>query len=155
MNFDKLKKQLILHESLKTLPYDDQTGVEIKQGATLHGKITIGIGHNLTDNGISPLIADFLYFEDVAGVLAYIYQTYPWWVNLDDVRQRVMVDLIFNLGFGGFAQFKNTIAAIQRHDFEAAAKGLETSAWYGQVGTRGARLVKMMRLGVDPIELSR
>lgn len=153
MDFDRFKRQLILHESLKLLPYDDKTGIEIQQGDILHGKITIGIGHNLTDNGITPMISDFIYAEDVAKMVLNVLVLMPWWIALNDVRQRVFVDLAFNMGITGLSKFKNTLSLAKGGDFSRAADALMASLWFKQVGTRGPRLVKMLRTGIDPIEL--
>ena len=61
----------------------------------------------------------------------------PTFGTLEDVRQQVMVSLAFNLGnrLEGFPKF---LAAMQAEDYSQAAAELRNSAWYGQVGRRGA-----------------
>jgi lysozyme len=153
MDLDKLREQLILHESVKLLPYDDKTGGEVKPGHVLQGYFTIGIGHNLTINGISITISDLLFAEDVAKTTKAVLKLFPWWTALGDVRQRVVIDMVFNIGITGFSKFHETIKAIEKGDFHRAADQMEKSLWYKQVGTRAVRLTKMMRTGLDPIEL--
>jgi len=153
MDYDKMKLQLILHESLKLLPYDDKTGKEVLSGQVLHGKMTIGIGHNLSENGISLVTAGNIYAENIAAMLAAVLKKWPWWIQLNDVRQRVMLDMAFNMGIIGLSKFHNTLEAIRTGNWEAAARGMENSLWYRQVGSRSVRLTKMMRLGIDPPEI--
>jgi lysozyme len=67
----------------------------------------------------------------------------PWWRKLDDVRQQVIVDLTFNMGWapgvpGGFDDFHNTTAALESARWADAAWGLRNSLWYRQVGSRRA-----------------
>src|SRR3990167_270296 len=81
-----LSDQLIRHEGLRLKLYSDSLGVP-----------TIGVGRNLRDKGISHAEAMLLLENDLDEVLVDL-QTFPWWAALDPVRQRVLVDLRFNLG---------------------------------------------------------
>ena len=74
---------------------------------------------------------------------------YTWYTELDCVRQRVIVDMVFNLGLGGFLRFQKTIAALEKHDYCEAAKEMLDSRWASQVGQRAERLAQMMRSGED------
>jgi GH24 family phage-related lysozyme (muramidase) len=51
-------------------------------------------------------------------------------------KQIVVVDMIFNLGVAGFSAFRNTIQAINKQDWAAAAQQMQESLWYKQVGAR-------------------
>ena len=68
-------------------------------------------------------------------------------LDIDPVRRAVVIDMLFNLGLPRLLKFKNTLAAIRAGDWEAAAKGMENSKWYGQVRQRAVELVRMMRTG--------
>jgi lysozyme len=68
-------------------------------------------------------------------------------LDLDPVRKAVVVDMLFNLGWDRFSEFKNTLKALRAGDWERAACGMENSKWYGQVRTRAVELVRMMRTG--------
>ena len=50
---------------------------------------------------------------------------------------------------GGFSKFKSMIRALAVKDYQKAAKEMEDSAWFRQVGQRGRRLAEMMRTGED------
>jgi lysozyme len=74
-------------------------------------------------------------------------RTLPWWRNLSPVRQRVLVNMAFNLGMVGLLTFKNTLGAMQNGSYAAAAAGMLSSKWATQVGVRAERLADMMRTG--------
>ena len=139
MDFTKLHTQLQAEESLKLFPYRDSVG-----------KLTIGRGHNLTDDGISLHVAEEIYAEDVTRAVATANQYLPSWPTLDDVRQRVFVDLAFNMQHR-LGSFGVMLTAANRGDFNAAADALQNSLWFHQVGIRGPKLVSMLRSGVDPV----
>ena len=67
--------------------------------------------------------------------------------SLDSVRQRALINLCFNMGWGTFSDFKNTLKFIKKHDFVNAAENLKNSKWYTQVGNRGPRIVYMVKHG--------
>ena len=93
--------------------------------------------------------------NDIAEHCALLDRHLPWWKNMDEVRQRALANMAFNLGVGPSDEqptgklltFKNTLAAMARGDYEAAANGMSSSAWAKQVGIRATRLVEMMRSG--------
>ncbi len=70
--------------------------------------------------------------------------------NFDDLtsnRKVVILHLAFNLGYTKLAKFVNTLKAVNEGRWEDAARGMENSLWYKQVGNRSKRLVKLMREG--------
>lgn len=71
----------------------------------------------------------------------------PWWRNLSEVRQRVIMNMAFNLGVDGLLTFKNTLAKMGAGDYEGAAQGMKSSKWANQVHERAARLAAMMEEG--------
>ena len=72
---------------------------------------------------------------------------------IDDVRQRVLVDLVFNMGEKTLREFQQTIAAVNNRDWGKAATHLSESLWYRQVKDRGKRLVAMLQDGVKLKEI--
>lgn len=136
---DKLTLQLMRAEGVRLKPYADTVG-----------KITIGCGRNLTDCGISADEADFLLQNDIDRTIKDCL-TFPWFVTMDAIRQRAVVDLVFNMGLSVFKTFKNTIAALAVQDYPKAAAHLRKSQWYGQVKTRGPRVVGMIETGREPL----
>ena len=74
-------------------------------------------------------------------------QQFPWFAKLNQNRQEVIVEMVYNLGYQGFNGFKKMIAALEQGDFEEAANQGLDSKWAGQVKGRATRLMDMMRKG--------
>lgn len=135
MDIEKLHAMLIDHERLKLKPYRCPAG-----------KLTIGIGRNIEDNGISPAEALFLCDEDIKRCIKEL-KTFRWFLDLDEVRQAAMIDMNFNLGFPRFKGFRKMIAAIEAGYFDKAADEMLDSTWARQVGRRAQHLAHMMKTG--------
>lgn len=137
MDYTKLRTQLIKHEGLKLKPYTDTVG-----------KLTIGVGHNLTDNGLTMMQCMFILDDDVKDTIEFLSHNCPWWGGLDEVRQRAILDLAFNLKTR-LLGFKKMIAAIQAKDWGAAAKELLDSDFAKQTGIRASNLAAQILTGKD------
>ena len=135
-------RQLRLHE-----------GERLKPDRCTAGKLTIGVGRNLEDRGITREEASYLLANDIAAEERELLRALPWVANLDEVRQRVLLDMAFNMGVVGLLAFKRTLATIQAGDYQRAAAMMLDSKWAGQVGQRAERLSRMMATGKDPREL--
>ena len=134
--------QLTLHEGMRQFPYKCTSG-----------KLTIGIGRNLDDRGITEAEAGFLLGNDIDDFQDRLTREIPWMVELDAVRQRVLLDMAFNLGVPGLLKFKRTLAAIRGKEYDRAAAMMLDSRWATQVGQRAKRLSHMMATGHIPPEL--
>lgn len=135
-------RQLRLHEGERLKPYRDTVG-----------KLTIGVGRNLEDRGITLEESAMLLANDIAAEERELLRALPWVAKLDEVRQRVLLDMAFNMGLAGLLGFKRTLATIQAGDYQAAATMMLDSKWAKQVGQRAERLSRMMATGKDPREL--
>lgn len=144
---DVMIAELKRDESLRLTVYDDATGAPLKPGKAIVGHPTIGIGRALDVRGITPEEALYLLGNDIDSFTLGLSQAYIWFSGLDGVRQRVMLNMVFNLGFVGLSGFHDMIRYMQDMRFELAAKAMEDSAWYRQDGPRAVRLVAMMRTG--------
>lgn len=138
MNLDAMREQLIRHEGLRRKPYSDTVG-----------KITIGVGRNLTDVGLSPDECIYLLDNDIDACVADLVD-FQWFAKLDDVRQRAIVDLRFNLGPSRFRGFKKALAFMASGDYTKAAGAFRQSKWFQQVKSRGPRIVHMIATGTEP-----
>ncbi|MBC3931967.1 glycoside hydrolase family protein [Undibacterium curvum] len=146
MMIDLLIAELIRDEGMRASPYKDTKGI-----------LTVGVGHNLqahplpgeaypmTDARIKAVLA-----SDLKALFADLDTRLTWWRGLDEVRQRVIANMAFNLGVSGLLQFKNTLADAQRGDYIAAATGMRASLWAKQVGGRATRLSEAMQTGIMP-----
>ncbi|PCE32830.1 lysozyme family protein [Burkholderia ubonensis] len=110
------------------------------------GKVSGGIGRNLTDKGFRDNEIDLMYQNDIAETEAWLDRSLPWWRSLDPVRQRVMMNMAFNMQ-AKLLGFRNFLAAAQRRDWNTAAAEMLDSLWARQVGARATRLAAMMRSG--------
>jgi lysozyme len=136
-----LVRQLRLHEGERLRPY-----------RCTAGKITIGVGRNLEDRGITAEESAYLLLNDVRAVEQGLAKALPWFTQLDDVRQRVLLDMAFNLGTQGLLEFRRTLEAVRTGRYQQAAAMMLESRWAGQVGQRAQRLSQMMATGKDPAE---
>jgi lysozyme len=127
---------LIRHEGLRLKPYRDT-----------RNKLTIGVGRNLDDAGITREEALMLLNNDIATVRREVAHAFQWVSRLNPVRKDVILNMVFNLGLPRFRRFKNTIAAIKAEDWEKAAREMLDSLWAKQVGRRAKELAAMMKRG--------
>lgn len=128
--------QLTRDEGLKLKPYIDTVG-----------KLTIGIGRNLTDKGISEDEANYLLANDVKEVEDGLKAALPWFSGLDDARQGVLINMGFNLGLAGLLQFHNALHWMEASDWGSAAQEILSSRWATQVGARAQRLAEQLQSG--------
>jgi lysozyme len=139
-----LEDQLILHEGLRLVVYDDATGEPLKPGKILIGYPTIGVGRNLITNGLTKYEAYSLLDHDIMTAQIELKNFLPFFYGLSEIRQRVLIDMCFNLGLAGLKKFTATLAAIKGGDYVTASTQMMKSKWAGQVGIRAKRLSFMM-----------
>ena len=151
-NEAQLIVELRRDEDVRYVPYRDTKGIP-----------TVGVGHNLQ---ASPLPAgwsypltdaqvDTLLAQDLANVYGDLNRSLPWWTDLNDVRQRVICNMCFNLGMSRLVGFRNALIAMRQGKFSDAADEMLDSKWAREdvgIGTpeepgRALRLANMMRKG--------
>ncbi|PNH91344.1 glycoside hydrolase family protein [Vibrio diazotrophicus] len=125
------------HEGLRLTPYRCSSQ-----------KISIGWGRNLQDNGITLEEAETMLQHDVGTAIKEA-ESLPFFASLNEPRQAVIVDMIFNLGLPRFGMFKKMIAAIEKEHWHVAADEMLNSRWARQVGKRAQTLSEMMRTGTE------
>ena len=143
-NLRKLIAELRRDEGVMRSPYNDTMGIP-----------TVGVGHNLRakplpDGWKYPLNdvqVDSLLDDDLEDVFHDLGRNLPWWTDLNDVRQRVLANMAFNLGIGELLGFRNTLIAMRQGKYDAAADGMLNSVWAAQVKGRATRLADRMRKG--------
>jgi len=133
----KVREQLVRHEGLKLKPYRCPAG-----------KLTIGVGRNLEDRGITQKEAFVMLENDILRCENEVLDELPdIYSSLNETRKSVLLNMCFNLGINGLLGFKNTLAFIAAGDFERAANGMLASKWAKQVGRRAIELSELMRKG--------
>ncbi len=148
MDINLLETELRRDEGVKYLPYQDNSPQK---------NSTVGIGHNLTafpmpgeiypmtDGRVSQVLT-----IDLTRTFAGLDACLPWWRALDEVRQRVVANMAFNMGVDGLLTFVNTLKAIQSGNYRGAAVGMRASQWAVEVGARAVRLADAMQTGIMP-----
>lgn len=131
-----LREQLIRDEGRRLFPYHDSVG-----------KLTIGVGRNLDDVGLSGEEVDLLLDHDIARAATAVRLRFPWADGLDTVRFSVLVAMAFNLGIEGLSGFRLALAAMERGEWAAAAAEMLDSKWARQVGGRAERLAEQLVTG--------
>lgn len=137
---DLMYRQLV-REQLKR-----HEGLSLKLYKCTANKSTIGYGRNLDDRGITLAEADLMLEHDIDECLRLSSQL-PVYSSLNQVRQVVVINMLFNLGLPRLLGFTNMWAAIQAGDYAKAADEMLDSKWAAQVGERAIELADMMRSG--------
>ena len=139
---DPLIRQLVLEEGERAHVYQDSKGI-----------FTIGVGRNVDYKARGPGLRSseirIMLLNDIENVKTQLDNEIPWWRGENQARQRVLIDLCFNMGIGSLMGFKHTLAVLSQGDYIEAARGLANSKWATDVQpSRRDRLIEMLRNGV-------
>jgi lysozyme len=149
INMGALTADLFSDENARLFVYDDATGKPVGPGDTLIGNPTIGIGRALNTTGITMEEASFLLDNDESSKIQNVGSALPWIGQLSELRQRILVEMAFNMGVGGLLTFRQMLAALQAGNYDAAATKMLQSDWATQVPARARRLALRMSSGED------
>jgi lysozyme len=136
-----LARQLRGDEDVRPCVYKDSLGFD-----------TIGVGR-LVDSrkpgaGLRSDEITYLLNNDIDDRIAALTKALPWFQNLDDARQGVLLNMAFQMGTPGLLQFKQTLAAVQGGRYDEAAFHMLQSRWSQQTAARAKRLAEQMRTGL-------
>jgi len=131
---DILRRQLPIDEGTRTRPYRDSVG-----------KLTIGVGRNLDDVGLSLGEIAYLLENDIAQADKAARALVPKFDTLTEERKAVLVNMAFNLGHYRLSMFVKLLAAVREARWDYAADEMLDSTWAEQVGERAQRLAIEMR----------
>ena len=137
MASDKLKAMITLHEGERLKMYQDTKGIW-----------TVGVGHNIEEKGISKAVSQMMLEEDLAEATEDA-RTFRWFGGLDEVRQAVVIDMIFNMGLTRFSKFAKTIRFIEQGLYQSAGVEMLDSKWAREdvAESRSGKLSEMMKTG--------
>jgi lysozyme len=133
----RLHAQLELHEGRRARTYQDSVGI-----------LTGGVGRNLIAVPFADDEIDLMRDNDITRACAWLDAHAPWWRAKDTIRQRVLIDMAFNLG-NRLAGFEKFLDALRRDDYATAVREMQQSRWATQVGARATRLEQMVLTGAD------
>lgn len=142
MSDEDIKNMIMAHEGVRYRPYQDSLG-----------KWTVGVGHLIGDGSylppeynrtFSPEEIKAMFDKDYEEHKRYAQLNVPSFDKYDSLGQAAFIDLTFNMGPKWPEKFYNTSKLIEIGDTYGAARGLEQSDWYKQVGNRGPKIVSMV-----------
>jgi GH24 family phage-related lysozyme (muramidase) len=129
----KLKALVIKHEGRKNYPYTDTVG-----------KVTIGIGYNLTDRGMPDKWIDEEYDRDASYFYHNLYDDFPFFKDLSPNRQIALIDMSF-MGYKKIKGFKKMWAALSIGDYDKTAEEMLDSKWAKQEPNRANELAFIVK----------
>ena len=142
---DDIKAMIIGHEGVRNRPYKDSLGLW-----------TVGVGHLIGDGKSLPKEMDRKFSDsEISEMFEIDYAKHkkiaegtPGYNKANKAGQGAMIDLGFNMG-KWWPKWPNTSKALKAGDFNAAARGLEDSKWYTQVGNRAKTIVSLIESAGD------
>ena len=137
MSFESdLIKQIKKHEGLVLKPYKCPVG-----------KLTIGYGHNIEDNGLSKSACEYILIEDIEEAKRNLYAifTRDFFNTLKDNQKIALIDMMFNLGLSRFLTFKKFILAVKQRNFDRASVEIIHSRAYQQNRLRYKKLSEQIK----------
>ena len=149
---ETLYDQLVRDEGQKAFAYDDATGAPVSRGTTVEGFVTIGIGvciDSRNGSGLTPAEIQSLCQNRIDLARAALLNKWVWARLLDAVRQDALVNMVYQMGIDGLAEFHQAMTYMQILDFELAAEAFLDSEWAEtQSPARAQRLAEQIRTGV-------
>ena len=146
-----LRRELMVDEGTgpvkngRFLPYLDCCGKYWRECKCQDkGVLTVAWGRNL-DKGLTRLEGEVFLDHDIAEAEMDARRSFAWFPDLNQTRQEVITNMVFNLGLTRFCGFGKAIDAIKAKDYRLAAAEMLSSKWAKQVGRRAERLAQAMR----------
>jgi lysozyme len=139
-----------LTEEFRAFMTDDlvrDEGEKLRLYKCTAGKISIGVGRNLQDKGISRAESRFMLDNDLDETAAELDRACPWWRGMPFEHQRALYNMAFNLGMPTLQGFKGMLGALQNGAGDDAARHALNSKWATQVGARAQRIALLFRSG--------
>lgn len=155
---DQVLRYVRFNEGVRRTRYFDSLGIptvgvgfNLQRADARQKIVALGYDYDAVLDGsqsLSDAAVDSLLADDVEAAFASAARLVANFDALNDARQAVVVDMIFNLGAASFMRFTGTIAAIEAADFARAAAQMADSKWARQVGGRARRNIDAMASGV-------
>ena len=143
MDIDKLREELKIDEGVKYEIYLDHLSLP-----------TLGVGHLIKDtdpeNGlpvgtkIEEERVNELFDEDIQVTIQECKYLYNDFDDLPEEAQRIIANMMFNLGRPRLSRFLKMKQHVDNRDFASASQEMKNSKWYRQVTNRAQRLCDRM-----------
>jgi len=125
---DRVRKRLIEEEGLKLKLYHCTAG-----------KLTIGVGRNVEDRGITHDTAMQMLDEDIDICVGELEKNISWFEDAPTKIQEVLIDLCFNMGINRLMGFVKTLHKLKTGAYREAAEELLDSRYASSVPNRAKR----------------
>lgn len=126
------------------------------EGEILHayqdhlGYWTIGVGRLIDHRqggGITFEESAYLLGNDIDRKTYELNQRLPWWRELDEARQGVLLNMAFQMGVDSLLDFTTTLRHVREGRYTEAAGSMLKSLWAKQTPGRAQRMAKQMETG--------
>ena len=144
MDIDKLRQELEYDEGVEYKIYHDHKGYP-----------TFGIGHLVTQSDpefsqplgtpVSEERVAECFNQDIETTISECKILYDNFDELPEEVQRIIANMMFNMGRPRLSRFHKMKQAIDSGDWSEAAAQMKDSRWYNQVTNRAQRLVDRMQ----------
>ena len=143
MDIDKLREELKIDEGVKYEIYLDHLSLP-----------TCGVGHLIKDTDpesglpvgtkIEEERVNELFDEDIQVTIQECKYLYNDFDDLPEEAQRIIANMMFNLGRPRLSRFLKMKQHVDNRDFVSASEEMKDSRWYRQVTNRAQRLCDRM-----------
>ena len=143
MDIDKLREELKIDEGVKYEIYLDHLSLP-----------TLGVGHLIKDTDpesglpigtkIEEERVNELFDEDIQVTIQECKYLYNDFDDLPEEAQRIIANMMFNLGRPRLSRFLKMKQHVDNRDFVSASEEMKDSKWYRQVTNRAQRLCDRM-----------
>jgi len=144
MNIDELRQEIQNDEGRVNSVYLDHLSLP-----------TIGIGHLIKESDpeyglpVGTVIDDErineLFDQDIKVTLSECEQLYGNFNDLPEEVQKILANMMFNLGRPRLSKFRKLCKAVADRDWQECAVQMEDSRWHKQVTNRANRLISRMK----------
>ena len=144
MNIDELRQEIQNDEGRVNSVYLDHLSLP-----------TVGIGHLIKESDpeyglpVGTMVDDErvneLFDQDIKVTLSECEQLYGNFNDLPEEVQKILANMMFNLGRPRLSKFKKLCKAVADRDWQECAVQMEDSRWHKQVTKRANRLISRMK----------
>ena len=144
MNIDELRQEIQNDEGRVNSVYLDHLNLP-----------TVGIGHLIKESDpehglpVGTVVDDErvneLFDQDIKVTLSECEQLYGNFNDLPEEVQKILANMMFNLGRPRLSKFRKLCKAVADRDWQECAVQMEHSRWHKQVTNRANRLISRMK----------
>ena len=118
----------------------ESEGYRSKVYKCTEGFDTIGYGFAIKDLVLGEDICDMILERKIAELKLRINQKFPFYDDMPEIVQDVIIEMCYQMGVSGFSKFKKTIEYFMRKDYNGASREMLDSRWASQTPNRAKKL---------------